>query len=478
MKEGRVMKSRILGIVLVSGFLGMAPLLSCGGAGSSSGSGSSGSSSSFSVKGRFSSLSVSESPLLTEFSTSGTVTTVMAVAPESGNTTCKTTTVDSNGSFSLDLSPGQPWLLFFVDPSQTGVNMFLGRYSNSTQDTVVPNQSTGSLDVGTVTINSSTGVASGTTSASDVLSSLGLDSSTASTLGEADDVATRYANPDVDGDGRIDCGDSSKQFMFDFHVRFEMYISGTHATVSDIIGSFFSTSATTATYSSTGIYVAYPSTFSSVDTGSVTFVNSAVTTSEGGSIPANTATSSVTTNNFSNYKGFGPNITNTSELPSGKIVYSFGGKTLTFTNVQVPTLAQLTTPTGRIFPFVKLNKTSSSCSSNCTLSGISYQWMKKTSSGWSQASLTEIDLLVADEGGNLGFRVNNNSNKTVQFTIPKTSIEGTLDWTTSNASLSGVTAAEFTSLITTQICHLGLSYDDQLGMRYFEGINDASGTCS
>ncbi|MBI4367538.1 MAG: hypothetical protein HY543_12045 [Deltaproteobacteria bacterium] len=444
-----------------------------GSGGSGSGDSGGGSTSGFAVSGTLASLTVSSST--NKGSTSGTATHVMAVSPETGSITCKKAAVESSGAFSIGLTGFKPWFLFFLDKTKTGSQMFLGQFKTSTLDTLLPGSDTGSLTLGTVTIDGASGTASATKDHASLVSELGVDSETAETVGKIDDFASRYQNPDMDGDGSLDCDDSGKKFMLDFHVRFDMKISGTKAKISDLIDSYLSETATTASYSSTGVYLAYPSMFASAETGSVTF-GSAVKTDEGGTIAADTPTSSVTNNNFTDYKSFGPNLSGTSELPSGTIKFAVGSKTITFADVKTPSLADLQAPTGRIFPFIKFNKSDTSCQANCTLASVNYKWMKKTSSGWSQASVKELKFVVAD--GTVSFRADNSSSRTIQFAIPKSANEGTITWSAGNATLTGVTTSEFDALTTTQICHLGLSYDDQLGMRYFQNIDDATGTCS
>lgn len=478
------MRSRLLVLLVLIGMgvaCGSSSSSSSTDSGSSGGSGSddgtTDSSSGFAVSGTLSTLAIG-SASVGKAATSGTATTVIAVTPETGNIACKTATIGSSGSFEVKIPAKKPSLLFFLDKQKKGKKMFLGRLFSSKLDAFTPTSATGSLKLGTVTIDASNGTASSETSYSDIVSGLGMTSAVADLLGDLDDLVRRYSNPDADEDGEIDCS-ASKNYMLDFHIRFDMVISGTRATVTNIIDSFLDESTTTASYTGTGIYVAYPTSFSSLDTGSATFVDSAVTTSEGGAIPKNTATSAVATNNFSSYYGFGPNTTSSSELPSGDIIFTIGSKTLTFADVKTPALSEVTAPTGRIFPFIKFTKNDASCAANCTIANVGYKWMKKTSSGWTAASTDELDLLVVSSGGNLSFRLNTdaNSSQIVQIAIPKSSASGTIEWKAANVTLSGVTEAEFTNLITTNICHIGLSYDDQLGMRYFEGIANAGGTC-
>ncbi len=410
----------------------------------------------------------------------GTITDVIAVSPGTSDAGCKTADIDSAGLFSLRLGSGRPWFIYFIDRLQQGAEMFKGRLKSDDLDTMVPGSDTGSLDLGSLTIDADAETATAETAHTDILEGLGLDTETADAVGELDDVARRYGNPDVDNNGEIDCGATteSQPYMLDFHVRFNILLNGSNATVTDMLNTFWSSGATTtADYQHTGIYVVYPNTFSSVNTGSVTFADSAVTTDEGGAIPAGTATSAVTNNDFGTTYSFGPNISTSSELPSGTITFTIGSQTLTFADVVTPTLAQLNEPTGRIFPFLKLVTDDSACTANCTLASLDYQWMKKSSSGWVAATVAELTALIDDDGGTFSVRVDNNENTTFTMTIPKTSASGSIAWSAANANLVGVSSATFTDLQTSQLCHFGISYDDKLGLRYFESVQDAAGTC-
>lgn len=253
--------------------------------GSDDSSGSSDSNSSnFTLSGTLSTLTVSSSSSsLLAVATSGMVTDVMAVSPETGDVTRTTASVGSDGTFSLPVARGRPWILIFLDRLRRGRNMFLGRFRSSTLDTVTSNCDTaGTADLGIVDIEGSTGIATSENTDQDELEEdLCLDSETADNIGEVDDVASRYGNPDIDGDGEIDSGQSNRNFMLDFHVRFFMLVGSRTALVSDVIDSYLDDD-TPVSYSGTGVYVAYPTAYSSVDEGTVTFTDSDVTTEEGG----------------------------------------------------------------------------------------------------------------------------------------------------------------------------------------------------
>lgn len=406
------------------------------------------------------------------------VTDVLAVSPQTGNRSCVSVEVGTDGTFSIPISSGNIWSLFFYNRYRSGFSMFSGWFRGATFDALAPNISTGAIDLETVSVDATAKVASSSKSESSILSDLDLTSDMASTLDNIDDVSGRYSNPDVDDDGLADCDQSDRNIMLDFHIRFYLPVDGTNATVSDIIDNFLSTETTTTSYSSTGVYVSYLNSFSSATSGTVNFTNSAVKVENGTTYSAGTEIDdNASDNSFGNYNSFGVNLSSDSELPSGEMVFTFGGKTVTFSNVETPSLADINAPSGRLFIFIKFDKDDPSCTSDCTLSGFGYKWLKKTSTGWTIPTLAEIGMIVADNTPNLGIRINNDQNKMITLLIPDDSLSGTIPWTASNFTLAGATSSEFENLVVTQICHIGLSYDDKMGMRYFHNISDAPGTC-
>ncbi len=410
------------------------------------------------------------------FAVSDEVTDVFLANPATGDVACKTVEVGEDGTFDVEIPSRRFWSLFFANRRRSGHDMFLGRFRSMAMDALNPSKTEGELDLGTVTIDIASGEATSDQDHGTLLEGLGLDSDIAERFGEIDDLASRYSNPDMDDDGELDCGQTDHDFRLDYHVRYDLYENSKKVTTAGIIDRYPEEKDASTLYTMTGVYVGYPEDYSDADTGSVTFVDSDVTTSEAGFVAAGQKITSLTNNNYGNYKSFGPNIVDTSELPSGEIVYAFGEKELTFTKVLTPTLAEIKAPTGRIFPFIRFNKTSASCQSACTVSSISYKWLKKTETGWEAADEEELELLMDDDGGFISFYINNDSRRAPGFTIPNTSVSGEIEWTIDSEGAT-VSQSELDQVKTTQICHLGLSYDDKLGMRYFLGIDDAAGTC-
>ncbi|MBI3610163.1 MAG: hypothetical protein HY204_05615 [Nitrospirae bacterium] len=450
-----------------------AMLSGCGGGGdSTSDNGSAPVAATFGISGTLSSVNVSGKSRAGLFNTSApvnqTVTHVMAVSPTSQNATRVLAPINSDGSFTLNVNPNRPYVLVFIDSTQTGAGMIVGAFESNTLDSLAP-LTQGETDLGTVSIDGTTETATGSIAYDALLASLGLSSEVALALGAQDDLCLRYINPDLDGDGIIDIEQPDRNFMLDFHVRYNMETSpGVTAPIDSIIGQYLPDTIGIS-YTGTGIYAAIPTSFysGSFDGASVTL----------GSDPL--ITTGITGPGFGNYRSLGPNWNPGTDIPQGAYVFSFGDKTLTFTNVATRTDAEFTAATGIIMPFIKFNQTDPACeisSGTCTLAGIDYKWMKRTDSGWVDATLEELNLFVSDGGGFISAHIYPlSSGMEIGIPFPMTSLSGTVAWTAENAHLpEGLTAEEMAALPSSQICSLGLSYDDKLGMRIFSGFSVAA----
>lgn len=414
-----------------------------------------------------------------------TATDVLAVNPSTGGTTCSLVSVGSTGTFDLPVAGNLLYLVTFVNSDETGEDMFQGQFVTDSTETLPVNETSGTTDLGTVTIEPETGDATSDRETSTILEEVNVDSETAEVIGGQDEIARRYSNPDVDADGQIDCLQDGHTFILDFHVRYNMTVDGSNARINNIIDSYLPvTSSTVTTYSSTGVYVSYPTAYSSAQTGSVQFVDTDVTTSEGGNAPQDTPKGTwitdVTANSFTGYYGFGVNLTSGSDLPIGTVKFLIASNELTFTRLMTPDLRDINAQDDRGFPFIKINKTTPGCTTNCTIASIDYKWVKRASSGaWSAMTLQELGALVEADSPMASWNVgSDSSSQRIEFRIPMTSLEGSITWSSANANLINVSEAQFQAFVTSDICNLGLGYDDKLGMRYFEGIQDATGTCA
>src|SRR5690606_21926434 len=120
---------------------------------------------------------------------------VVAVSPVAGDVRRVVMPVEG-GRFAATLDTGRPWSLVFVDDQMTRAV-----FQADALDTMIAPVD-GSIDLGHVTITGA--VASSKLSADDIRYTLGLDAPMADWIGNVDDLALRYSNPDLDGDGVID----------------------------------------------------------------------------------------------------------------------------------------------------------------------------------------------------------------------------------------------------------------------------------
>ncbi len=441
---------------------------------------------------------------------SSNVTHVMAVNP-SNSAPERTVSEVKDGTFTLDVQPGRPYALVFIDSTKVGKEMIVGIFKDQTLDSLAPLKEKGSTSLGKVAIDTSKKEASPETAYETILSDMGLTASGASYLGAIDDLSLRYANPDIDGNGIIDeletdSTGAKKSFGIDFHIRantFKGTTGSTQLTVDDMTNQFFADSGSDvadARYNLNSAYAFFNKTF---DSGS--YVDSSTQTLKSGVSfkyvdTAEHPVTNVTNINFSelsfgSYGGFGANYavalgsdnkTPGTELPgsSGSAVdyiFGFGGKVLTFTNVITLTKAKLEAD-NTLMIFTKFNTTGAGVGSagrTQPIESVSYKWMKKSGATWVLATAEEIKLTVNDNGGAAGFYVNAKANS-AGFKVP-TEPEGTLPWdvssTWSKDSPDSATVAAFMKDATpSSVCSMAISYDDKLGLRHFTGGAISTGT--
>ena len=416
------------------------------------------------------------------------VTHVMAVNPSSQNPTRVVAPVASSGTFSLALEAGHPWVLVFVDGSRIGSDMIAGIFRASTLDTVAPAMP-GAGDLGTIEVMADGSAALGINYEA-LLATLHLSTDDAELLGSVDDVCLRYVNPDVDGDGVIDQLQPGHDFRLDFHVQFAMSTgSGVGmatgmATVSDIVGAFLPTTAGIR-YGGVGIYVTQPAAYAAVDAATVwASFDQPITYYPQGTDPTRRTApggehipgTDLMLTTLGDSRSEGIYAAAGADMPQGDYTWGVGTHTLTFTNVHTHSDARLSAATDFIMQFIKLVPEDAGCVRACRLAGIEYRWLKRTDAGWVPATASELALIVGEAGGYVSIvRALDNGTARAGFTIPAALPSGMLPW--GSARLDGMTVAELSAMTSAEVCHLGLSYDDQLGMRMFGGIANAPGTC-
>lgn len=407
------------------------------------------------------------------------VSHVMAVDPSGGAAERVLAQVAADGTFSLALEAGRPYVLVFVDDSAVGLDMVVGVFHAETLDTLATLTPGTELDLGEVTLDG--GAASTPVPYDTLLGELGLASATALSLGAVDDLSLRYANPDIDGDGEIDLLQDHR-FGLDFHVRADLSVGpdGPRLRVSDLIDAFpvaDGALAATPRFGLTSIYVLYPSTFDATDyvdmsamPGVLTADASFTVALADGSTPS--APSSYSGLGFGDTRAWGPDyaLDQGAELPGSSgapatLTFGLGatGVDLTFANVVTRTVASLT-DRGTLMPFVRFD------TDGGVIRGLSWVWMQRAEGGgWVTATAETVSLLVGDEGAFVDLHLVPAWDHEVGLSFgPAPSGSMPLD----GAYLSNVTEAELGALTASQICGMAVSYDDKLGLRVFAGGAD------
>lgn len=399
------------------------------------------------------------------------ITHVMAVNPESANADRVLSKVGADGSFSLALALGKPYVLVFIDSTAVGAEMAVGMFRAGTLDTVSA-QLAGHLDFGDIMVEPSVQTAAIGISYDDLLAGLGLSASAAAYLGSVDDLSLRYANPDIDGDGMIDM-EQDRQYGLDFHVRANLRHNGYNVTIDDITDQTLADhgrDAVVPVFNLTSAYVLYPATFDRAIYVMQTAMANVLTngaafhaTQEDGATPW--PPTSFSGLGFGDTRGWGADYDYESnvglELPGATgspatLQYVLGatGHMLTFTNVVTRTRASLT-ESGSLAIFVRLNTTDGHYAS------IDYRWMKRDSStSWVPATREEIALTISSGGGFLSFHHLPAWNNQFGVMIPPQP-SGSIPWT-------------FPSTTPDEVCSLAASFDDKLGLRHFVGGADGN----
>lgn len=405
------------------------------------------------------------------------ITHVMAVNPSSANPVRYLQPVAADGTFAIGVDLNTPWVIVLVDSHYSGADMVAGVFRSSDLDLdSVAASAPGSVDLGDVNVGDDL-VASASVTTSNLLTALGLSRAAATLLGEMDDISLRYVNPDIDGNGTIDVLEPDARYGLDFHLRYSMNDGSRNIALSSLLNQYADATTTRAVYG-LGSAIAYwfnPTLFGTTSASDfrIRFPSGSGAYSAPplqGSYSANVwieDDSAFYTSAGSNSLGI--SFDSTQPFPVGEYDFEVKGRQLTFTDVRTHSLAELNAGASLIIPFLKLDARDTSCTGwSCAVTGFGYKWMKRGEAGWVAASAEEVALVVPQRGGFVGFQPGGVASKRLEYIIPGEPVEGTIPFAMPN-NMMNVTSSEIAALTVGDLCHLGVSYDDTLGMRIFQG---------
>lgn len=340
------------------------------------------------------------------------VTHVMAVSPVAGDLV-KVVAPTVDGVFSVDVEPGRPWALVFLDANLRGSDMVHGILRADTLDTFVPTAG-GDIDLGQVSIDNREATMAG--SSEDLDYALGVSRRTLATLGGIDDIALRYANPDVDGDGVID----TVHAQLGIHAEYTVRASGRDATAADFVGNAVNISYD---HVGTGIYGRLPDGFGIVDRtdADVTFEQPYYGLWAGEHTAAVPAGQPVEHLTFGDDRTFGVFCRPDRAVPTGNYTFRSGPHTLDFSFVRPPSEMTM----NQVMPRLHFAPTDAACTKNCTIDRIEFAWTRKTDAGWIQ--LTDEEAQVLRPVGSIDFIFSDTGTRRYEF--PVGIAAGSIPWT-------------------------------------------------
>jgi hypothetical protein len=351
--------------------------------------------------------------------------------------------------------------------------MVQGTLQSGTLDAFAP-RTGGVLDLGDVTI--ANGRAHATASTSWVNGALGIDDALAAKLGAADDLATRYANPDVDNDGVIDALQADHNFRLDLQGKLDITVGGELATIDTLVRGQMMTGTVGVSYLETGILVGLPKAYAhDMADATFTFAGDFYGTSLSNATPAIAAGAAVAQpelklGSIDGQPTLGAFARAGYDVPAGEYTVAIGAHVLTFADVRPSADAQLATAQNLAVPFIQLAPTEADCVTDCQIASIRTTWKRNTAGGWTDIADGEMS-----HGAHLDI-VRWHAGAMQTFTIELPAKPSTDVAWSAMPMVAGMTPADLAGITTSELCYVAMTYDDEVGMRVTSQIaNPACG---
>lgn len=299
-----------------------------------------------------------------------TVTHVVATTEKAGQLVRVVSPV-VGGSFGLALAPQQPYMLTFVDDEQIGMAKLVGTFRSGELDTVA-SVGPALLDLGTV--HFAAGIASTDLAPQDVVDALGIDGQTAQLLAATDDLASRYANPDIDADGVLDAFQPGVGARLEITADYDLRAGDLVPQLSDLQRGDLS-----FIYRGGSISAYMPSSFGAftADTAQVTFDVPFYGVASGALSPAVPAGTPITGSELimGTEHNFGVYARANHGLPAGEYRFSVPGGDVSFASIRSNTEPA-------VKPMVRIVMADDCKHEGCAPAGIAFQWMGRVDGRW------------------------------------------------------------------------------------------------
>jgi hypothetical protein len=385
------------------------------------------------------------------------VTHVIATNPTTGERIVVDMKTDGqpDGRFSISVPTNGSWIVTFADASQVGAAMRVATLQTGGID-AFSSKNGGSVDFGTVHFSGNR--AHGTVTWNELVDAFGYDQTTLEQMAKTDDLALRYSNPDVDGDGELDAL-QGRDYRLELAGTFRMEIAGRAMAVSDLVTGIRNPSVK---YAGTSIAAAVPRSMDmNMKSGTVTFEQAFFGTAMG----PDTAMVAPGTRIGQPHVKFGELAGNPllgvvaqpeRQAPSGNYRFDFDNGSLTFTDVHAPSAANLMAATHYAVPFVSIRSSQPACVTDCEISSVDITWMRQTAAGWTQAAEptdAHVDFVTKMNG--------KNTYLATDFVNGETSVQ----WQDMPVQGTGILRSELAYISTAELCYVAVTYTSSLGMK-------------
>ena len=378
------------------------------------------------------------------------ITHVMAVSP-SGGEIQRILVPTETRSFSVEVPLGHPWTLVLVDANKVGSAMVTGVLRADTLDSFLPSLAH-DIDLGDISLDGREATMAGSSVPLDA--ALGLQRDTLAILGGVDDLALRYANPDVDSDGLLDLV-QAHDARLELHAEYDLTMNGRAATAGDLI-----TRSAEIRYqhAGTGIFARLPEAFGPVDRddASVTFEQPFQGVVRGGLEISAAAGQPISDLTFGDRQTFGVFARPGHDLPRGTYRFRSGERTLDFALVHPPAATAMTASTHQVFPRLQFVPSDPSCTVGCEIAAIQWAWERSSDAGW--RALSREDALVLRPSATLDLLTAGGGHR--RYELPVGVPSGEVAWDLPLRRAPQDNATETTSTIT----FLRLAFQTRPGM--------------
>ncbi len=378
---------------------------------------------------------------------------------------------DPDGSFGFQLIAGRPYLIVFADDTATGSAAAIATLRIGDWVTVQSGPRGGILELGDIDLVP--GIATPSISEADLLGVLAQSPSLASFLEETDDIAARYTNPDVDGDGELDIV-QGHWFGLDVFLQSGLeYGPGQPMLVTDTIDAWPDTTNLQAQLGPSSLYATWK-----VDFDDTIYVDSTAeqpTILAGGTFSATLNDGSEPDeptafggNAYNDVTGWGPTWDLHDDLEfagaRGSAARLDWGLTsinthLLFTDVSPRT--QSAYEDEMLLPLVRVD------TAEGVVTGISWSWKRRSGDAWTDATTEELHQRLYTAVAAVGIHLK--GDRSLSFIVGDAAT-GSAVVTDTQVSVTGVATDQISALLAADLCRVAMSYYERVGNRvYFSG---------